>query len=46
MIARLGGEEFGALLPDTDIDGAQNVAERCRELVGATPVDIDGRAAA
>jgi diguanylate cyclase (GGDEF)-like protein len=43
MIARLGGEEFGALLPDTDIDGAQNVAERCRELVGATPVVIDGR---
>ena len=43
MIARLGGEEFGALLPDTDIEGAQRVAERCRELVGATPVDIAGR---
>ena len=44
MIARLGGEEFGALLPDTDIEGAQHVAERCRELVGATPVAMEGRA--
>ena len=30
-------------MPDTDIDGAENVAERCRELVGATPVVIEGR---
>lgn len=44
MVARLGGEEFGALLPDTDLEGAQRVAERCRELVGATPVAIEGRA--
>ena len=44
MVARLGGEEFGALLPDTALEGAQRVAERCRELVGAPPVDIVGRA--
>jgi diguanylate cyclase (GGDEF)-like protein len=27
VVARLGGEEFVALLPDTDLDGAQSIAE-------------------
>ncbi len=35
---RLGGEEFCALLPDTDIAGAALVAERMRALVNATPL--------
>ena len=43
VLARLGGEEFGALLPDTDLEGAQRVAERCRELLGATPVQVEHR---
>jgi diguanylate cyclase (GGDEF)-like protein len=30
VLARLGGEEFAALLPDCDIDGAMQVAERLR----------------
>jgi diguanylate cyclase (GGDEF)-like protein len=43
VLARLGGEEFGALLPDTDLDGARRVAERCRELLGGTPVLVEQR---
>ena len=27
VVARLGGEEFVALLPDTDLDGAQSIAQ-------------------
>lgn len=30
VIARYGGEEFGILLPSTDLEGACEVAERCR----------------
>lgn len=32
-VARFGGEEFIALLPDTDIAGAQNVAEKLRSII-------------
>ncbi|NKF22140.1 GGDEF domain-containing protein [Solimonas marina] len=30
LLARLGGEEFGVLLPDADVDAAQEIAERVR----------------
>ncbi|GHT93443.1 hypothetical protein AGMMS49545_12750 [Betaproteobacteria bacterium] len=30
LAARLGGEEFGLLLPDTDLEGAMQVAEKIR----------------
>ena len=33
VVARLGGEEFGMLLPDTDVAGAGLAAERVREAV-------------
>ena len=41
QIGRLGGEEFGALLPDTNAEGAQQLAERLRKLVAESPVYIE-----
>jgi len=38
VVARVGGEEFLALLPDTDLDGTVLVAETIRELVAAMAV--------
>ncbi|BDV01349.1 diguanylate cyclase response regulator [Thermodesulfomicrobium sp. WS] len=35
LVARFGGEEFVALLPETDLAGAWNVAERMRRAVEA-----------
>jgi diguanylate cyclase (GGDEF)-like protein len=35
-VARLGGEEFALLLPDTDVETATMVGERLRETVAAT----------
>ncbi len=34
-IARFGGDEFVALLPEVDLEGAQKVAEQCRLAVAA-----------
>lgn len=33
MVARFGGEEFILVLPETDAEAAEGVAERCRQLV-------------
>jgi diguanylate cyclase (GGDEF)-like protein len=41
---RLGGEEFGLLLPETRLDDAVTVAERLRRDVGALTVPFDGTA--
>ncbi|MGI4861701.1 MAG: diguanylate cyclase [Janthinobacterium lividum] len=37
-IARLGGEEFGVLLPGTDAEGARIIAERIRSTIENMPV--------
>jgi diguanylate cyclase (GGDEF)-like protein len=39
---RLGGEEFAVLLPDTDLDGAAQLAERIRESLEAAFIDYEG----
>ena len=40
LVARIGGEEFLAILPDILPDAALNAAERLREAVCATPVEL------
>ena len=39
---RLGGEEFAVLLPDTDLDGAAQLAERIREALESSSIDYEG----
>ena len=41
--ARYGGDEFIILLPETPPKGAEDVAERIRAAVSATPLDFGGR---
>lgn len=43
MLARFGGEEFIALLSNTDVDGAVTVAERLREAVEGLDLVFEGR---
>jgi diguanylate cyclase (GGDEF)-like protein len=38
LVARYGGEEFALLMPDTDIDGAVQLADRLREATGSLPI--------
>lgn len=42
LLGRIGGEEFVLLLPDTPLSNAIYVAERMREQLAKTPIDIDG----
>lgn len=37
LVGRYGGEEFMVVLPDTDTDGAHQVADRLRKQVAETP---------
>ncbi len=40
-LGRLGGEEFMAVLPGTEVDGALRCAERVRDAVARHPVEQD-----
>jgi diguanylate cyclase (GGDEF)-like protein/PAS domain S-box-containing protein len=39
VLARLGGEEFAVLLPETGVEAAVVLAERLRVAVASTPID-------
>lgn len=40
ICGRYGGEEFAIVLPETDLAGARRFAERCREAVAESEVEI------
>lgn len=41
-VGRCGGEEFGVVLPDTDIAAARPLAQRLRQRVADIPFRVDG----
>ena len=43
VVARIGGEEFLLVLPDTNLDAARALAERIRTAVGERPMLVDGQ---
>lgn len=43
-VARMGGEEFVVILPETDLEGARSIAERIRSRINATTVEAEGQA--
>jgi diguanylate cyclase (GGDEF)-like protein len=42
IFGRIGGEEFGLLLPETDAEEAREACERIRQMVEATIVQVGG----
>lgn len=42
LFARVGGEEFSILLPDTSLDGALECAERFRKHVECESIEVNG----
>jgi diguanylate cyclase (GGDEF)-like protein len=42
LFARVGGEEFAALLPGSDREGSLATAERVRKAVAAMQIEVDG----
>ena len=42
LIARIGGEEFAAVLPSTNAADGRQAVERCRAAIATCPLDFDG----
>ena len=42
MLGRIGGEEFAILLPTADLDAAAMFADRLRQRIAETPMQLDG----
>jgi len=40
VFARLGGEEFALIMPETDIEKAYQVTERLRQSIAGSPLDL------
>jgi diguanylate cyclase (GGDEF)-like protein len=43
VFARFGGDEFIAILPQTKLEGAHEVAERIRKTIATTPLSTQGK---
>jgi diguanylate cyclase (GGDEF)-like protein/PAS domain S-box-containing protein len=43
MVARIGGEEFAAIFPDSTVEQALVVCERLRQAIARTPIHVNGR---
>ncbi|MEM9533818.1 MAG: diguanylate cyclase [Pseudomonadota bacterium] len=43
LVARLGGEEFACVLPDTPLENGVAFAERMRQVIAALQVTFEGR---
>lgn len=41
VFARIGGEEFGLIFPETDIRGAQRVCEKLRSVIEGTEFEVN-----
>ena len=42
IVARVGGEEFGVLLPNTAVEGAEQVAQRIQNLLRSLAIPHEG----
>lgn len=42
LLGRVGGEEFAVFLPDTEIDGAFQLADKLRKAIGSSTLKVDG----
>jgi len=43
IVARLGGEEFAILLPNTHVEGAKNIALKIKKIVETQTINIDNK---